>query len=139
MVYLVEVVPVDVHVELTHDGGARGRFDVAPLLPAMVIGPAPKDVPWHELAGGDHLIDVLVGSRGLLDQATVGVGTDLDSGSLELGAQLVAVDLAAGLVAAHAPGAVARGLERVTARHPCQHVGGRAHRAGDQHRLARRR
>jgi SHS2 domain-containing protein len=53
VIYLVEVdgvVPVDVRVELTPDGGLRGRLDVAPLAPAMVIGPAPKAVAWHELS-----------------------------------------------------------------------------------------
>jgi SHS2 domain-containing protein len=53
VIYLVEVdgvVPVDVRVELTPDGGLRGRLDVAPLEAAIVIGPAPKAVAWHELS-----------------------------------------------------------------------------------------
>ena len=53
VIYLVEVdgvVPVDAHVEPTADGGLRGRFGVTPLEPAMVIGPAPKAVAWHQLS-----------------------------------------------------------------------------------------
>jgi SHS2 domain-containing protein len=53
VIYLVEVdevVPVDVRVELTPDGGLGGRLDVAPLQPSMVIGPAPKAVAWHGLS-----------------------------------------------------------------------------------------
>jgi protein archease len=52
VIYLVEVdglVPVDVVVELDPDGGLHGRFEMAPLTPAMVIGPAPKAVAWYEL------------------------------------------------------------------------------------------
>jgi SHS2 domain-containing protein len=51
-IYLVEVdgvVPVDVEVEPDPDGGLRGRFEVARLTPAMVIGPAPKAIAWYEL------------------------------------------------------------------------------------------
>jgi protein archease len=53
VIYLVEVnevVPVDVRVELAPEGGASARLDVAPLEPAMVIGPPPKAVAWHELS-----------------------------------------------------------------------------------------
>jgi SHS2 domain-containing protein len=52
VIYLVEVeevVPVGAHLEPSPDGGLHGRLEVAPLLPAMVIGPAPKAVAWHEL------------------------------------------------------------------------------------------
>ncbi len=53
VIYLVEVagvVPVDVRVQLTPDGGLHGRLGVAPLEAAIVIGPAPKAVAWHELS-----------------------------------------------------------------------------------------
>lgn len=53
VIYLVEmdgVVPVDAHVEPAADGGLCGRFDVVPLAPAMVIGPAPKAIAWHQLS-----------------------------------------------------------------------------------------
>lgn len=53
VIYLVEVdgvVPVDAHLEPTPEGGLGGRFEVAPLEPAMVIGPAPKAVAWHQLS-----------------------------------------------------------------------------------------
>ena len=52
VIYLVEVdglVPVDVEVGLEPGGGLRGRFEVAPLTPAMVIGPAPKAIAWYDL------------------------------------------------------------------------------------------
>lgn len=39
------------------------------------------------LANGDHLVDVLVGGRGLLGQARVGAGADLDPGLCQLGAE----------------------------------------------------
>jgi len=45
-----EVIPVDAQVELTPDGGVRGRLDVAPLAPGMIIGAAPKAIAWHELS-----------------------------------------------------------------------------------------
>jgi SHS2 domain-containing protein len=53
VIYLVEVdgmVPVDAHLEPAADGGLRGRLEVAPVAPAMVVGPAPKAVAWHELS-----------------------------------------------------------------------------------------
>lgn len=53
VIYLVEVeglVPVEVHVEPAADGGLGGRFDVVPLAPAMVVGPAAKAVAWHQLS-----------------------------------------------------------------------------------------
>jgi len=53
VIYLVEVdgvVPVDVRVQLRPDGGLRGRLGVAPLQAAIVIGPAPKAIAWHELS-----------------------------------------------------------------------------------------
>jgi protein archease len=52
-IYLVEVdglVPADVRVQLRPDGGLRGRLGVAPLEAAIVIGPAPKAIAWHELS-----------------------------------------------------------------------------------------
>jgi SHS2 domain-containing protein len=53
VIYLVEVdgvVPVDVRVQLRPDGGLHSRLGVARLQPAMVIGPAPKAVAWHQLS-----------------------------------------------------------------------------------------
>jgi hypothetical protein len=53
VIYLVEVdgvVAVDVRVQVRPDGGLRGRLGVARLQPAMVIGPAPKAVAWHQLS-----------------------------------------------------------------------------------------
>src|SRR6266542_3957545 len=44
------VVPVGVQVEPTPDGRLRGRFDVAPVEPAIVIGPVPKAIAWHQLS-----------------------------------------------------------------------------------------
>jgi SHS2 domain-containing protein len=52
VIYLVEVdglVPVGVAVGLEPGGGLRGRLEVAPLTPAMVVGPAPKAVAWSGL------------------------------------------------------------------------------------------
>ena len=53
VIFLVEVdgvVPVGAQVEPTPDGRLRGRFDLAPVEPAMVIGPVPKAVAWHQLS-----------------------------------------------------------------------------------------
>lgn len=69
VIYLVEVdgvVPVDAHVEPAADGGLCGRLDVVPLAPAMVIGPAPKAVAWHQLSFGP-------GQAGWTCRATVDV------------------------------------------------------------------
>ena len=52
VIYLLEVdelVPVGVEVGPEPGGGLRGRFEVAPLTPAMIVGPAPKAVAWYEL------------------------------------------------------------------------------------------
>lgn len=69
VIYLVEVdgvVPVDAHVEPAADGGLRGQFGVTPLEPAMVIGPAPKAVAWHQLS-------FAAGQTGWVCQVTVDV------------------------------------------------------------------
>jgi SHS2 domain-containing protein len=53
VIFLVEVdgvVPVGVQVEPTPDGRLRGRFDVAPVEAAIVIGPVPKAIAWHQLS-----------------------------------------------------------------------------------------
>jgi SHS2 domain-containing protein len=47
VVYIVEVlqvIPVDVHVEGASDGGLAGRFDVVPLSAASSVGAAPKAI-----------------------------------------------------------------------------------------------
>jgi SHS2 domain-containing protein len=52
-IFLVEVdgvVPVGVQVEPTPDGRLDVRFDVAPVEAAMVIGPVPKAIAWHQLS-----------------------------------------------------------------------------------------
>jgi protein archease len=53
VIYLLEVdgvVSVDAHLEPAPGGELRGLLGVATLEPAMVVGPAPKAVAWHQLS-----------------------------------------------------------------------------------------